>query len=506
MSKAEDAQRKNLDPTDWEDFRAKAHAALDGAIDHIRDLRERPVWREASAEAKARFRRPLPRQGRDLGETLADFEQFIKPFVVGNSHPMFMGWAQGAGTPVGMIAEMLAAALNANCGGRNHIALDVERQIACWMAEAFGFPQDASGIFVTGASMANFLSLVVAREYAAGRRNVRLNGLGALDETLVAYASRDAHNCVRQAMELSGLGAKHLRIIAANERREMRVKDLAHAIAADRAAGLKPFLLVGTAGTVDVGAIDNLDALADIAREEDMWFHVDGAFGALAALSPRLKPLVKGLERADSIAFDFHKWLHAPYDAGFFLVRDPEIHKRAFKSDAAYLSRAPRGLAAGDTWPCDLGPDLSRGFRALKAWFTIETFGADLIGQCIERCCDLARRLERQIEASKNFHMRAPVTLNIVCFGVEGDADGAMARDIVMDLHESGAAAPSLTLLDGVPAIRAAILNHRTEAADIDRFMELLEAALERARREPHAAPSLGTPPKGRGRTPLPQD
>ncbi|HMK89084.1 MAG TPA: pyridoxal-dependent decarboxylase, partial [Methylocystis sp.] len=323
MSKAEDADRKNLDPSDWEEFRAVAHAALDGALDRIRDLRHSPVWREAPPEAKARFERSLPRAGRELSETLADFDRFIKPYVNGNAHPMFMGWAQGAGTPVGMLAEMLSAGLNANCGGRNHIALNVERQIALWMAEAFGFPREASGIFVTGASMANFLSLVVAREHAAGERNVRLNGLNALDEMLVAYTSREAHNCVRQAMELSGLGARHLRLIATNKRRAMRVKDLAHAIAADRAAGFQPFLIVGTAGTVDVGAIDNLDALADIAHEEDMWLHVDGAFGALAALSPKLRPLVKGLERADSIAFDFHKWLHAPYDAGFFLVRDP---------------------------------------------------------------------------------------------------------------------------------------------------------------------------------------
>ena len=496
---------KDLDPEDWEDFRKEAHGALDAMIDHIRGWRERPVWRPASAEAKAFFRRALPQERQDLALTLAEFDRHIKPYVIGNAHPMFMGWAQGAGTPVGMVAEMLAAGLNPNCGGRNHIALDVERQIALWMAEAFGFPKEASGIFVTGASMANFLSLIVARERAAGARNVRLNGLGALDSALVAYASHEAHNCVRQAMELSGLGARHLRLIPSDERRMMRVGDLMHAIAADRAAGMTPFLIVGSAGTVDTGAIDDLDALADVAHEEEIWLHVDGAFGALAALSPKLKPLVKGLERADSIAFDFHKWLHAPYDAGFFLVRDPDVHRRAFAADAAYLSRAPRGLAAGETWPCDLGPDLSRGFRALKTWFTIETFGAELLGACIEQTCRMAQRLERRIEASTSFSMRAPVTLNIVCFSVRDDHDGALAREIVMDLHESGEAAPSLTILDGVPAIRAAILNHRTHEADIDRFMTLLEAALLRARREPHALQTL-IEPKGPGRTRLSQD
>jgi len=498
-------QPVDLDPTDWDDFRAKSHRALDEMIDYLRGLRSRPVWRAPTEEARARFTRDLPTEERDFSEVLEDFDRYIKPFATGNIHPMFMGWVQGAGTPVGMIAEMLAAGMNSNCGGRNHIAIEVERQIAKWMAQAFGFPQDASGIFVTGTSMANFLSLLVARDQAYGDRDVRLNGLCAQSGQLIAYASREAHNCVRQAMELAGLGARHLRLIPSDERRAMKISYLRHAIAADRAAGFRPFLIVGTAGTVDTGAIDPLDRLADVAHTEDIWFHVDGAFGALAALSPPLKPLVKGLERADSIAFDFHKWLHAPYDAGFFLVRDPEAHKRAFAANAAYLTRAPRGLAAGDTWPCDLGPDLSRGFRALKAWMTIETFGAKKLGQCIEQTCRMAKRLKTWIERSDNFFMRAPVALNIVCFGVKGDDDGSLAREIVMELHERGEAAPSLTILDGVPAIRAAIINHRTHEEDIDAFTMFLEAALRRARKEPHLE-ALAEAPRGPGKTPLSED
>jgi aromatic-L-amino-acid decarboxylase len=495
----------DLDPEDWDAFRAESHRALDSMIDYLRDLRSRPVWVEPTPEARARFQRDLPEKGRDLTAVLEDFERYIKPFATGNIHPMFMGWAQGAGTPVGMIAEMLAAGMNSNCGGRNHIAIDVERQIARWMAQAFGFPQDASGIFVTGASMANFLSLLVARDQAYGDSNVRLNGLGARNAQLIAYASREAHNCVRQAMELAGLGARHLRLIPSDADRRMDVNALRHAIAADRVAGFKPFLIVGTAGTVDTGAVDPLDQLADVAHSEDMWFHVDGAFGALAALAPELKPLVTGLERADSIAFDFHKWLHVPYDAGFFLVRDPNAHKRAFSTDAAYLSRAPRGLAVGETWPCDLGADLSRGFRALKTWMTIETFGAEKLGLCIAQCCRMAKRLEAWIEASDSFVMRAPVALNIVSFGVKDDPDGALAREIVMELHERGEAAPSLTILDGAPAIRAAIINHRTHEADIDAMTGFLDAALRRARKEPHDFAAL-VEPHGPGKTRLSED
>ncbi|MBL1255688.1 pyridoxal-dependent decarboxylase [Methylocystis sp. Sn-Cys] len=495
----------DLDPEDWDAFRAESHRALDSMIDYLRDLRTRPVWTPPSEEAKARFDRDLPAQGRELAAVLEDFERYIKPFATGNIHPMFMGWVQGAGTPVGMIAEMLAAGMNSNCGGRNHIAIDVERQIAKWMAQAFGLPEDASGIFVTGTSMANFLSLLVARDQAYGDKDVRLNGLCAQRGQLIAYASREAHNCVRQAMELAGLGARHLRLIPSDDNRRLKISALRHAISADRAAGFRPFLIVGTAGTVDTGAIDPLDRLADVAHSEDLWFHVDGAFGALAALSPRLKPLVKGLERADSIAFDFHKWLHVPYDAGFFLVRDPKAHKRAFAANAAYLSRAPRGLAAGDTWPCDLGPDLSRGFRALKTWMTIETFGADKLAQCIEQCCRMAKRLEAWIETSDSFVMRAPVALNIVCFGVKGDDDGSLAREIVMELHERGEAAPSLTILDGAPAIRAAIINHRTHEEDIDAVTRFLEAALRRARKEPHDFGAV-VEPHGPGKTRLSED
>lgn len=486
----------DLDPQDWEQFRAESHRALDHMIDFLADLRERPVWREPSAEARERFRRPLPTQGKGLTATLEDYERFIEPFANGNIHPLFMGWAQGAGTPVGMVAEMLAAGLNSNCGGRNHIAIDVERQIAAWMAEAFGFPAEASGIFVTGTSIANFLSLLVAREHALGARNVRKTGLKALDEQLVAYTSHEAHNCVRQAMELAGIGAGHLRLITSDKNRALRLDDLTRTLAADRAAGLHPFLIVGTAGSVDTGAIDDLDALADIAQREGLWFHIDGAFGALAALSPALRPLIKGLERADSVAFDFHKWLHVPYDAGFFLVRDKDAHRRAFAANAAYLSRAPRGLAAGETWPCDLGADLSRGFRALKTWFTIEVFGTERLAGCIEKSCRLARRLQRSIEASGAFEMRAPVALNIVCFGVTDDPTGQLNREIVMELHESGEAAPSLTLLDGVPTIRAAIFNHRTQEADIDAFIGMLERAAQRARGEPPLEP-LPAPREG---------
>ena len=334
--------------------------------------------------------RPLPHKGRDLAHVLSDFTSHIKPYVTGNTHPLFMGWVHGAGTPVGMLAEMLAAGLNANCGGRNHIGIDVERQMTRWFAEVFGFPRDASGVFVTGTSMANFLGLLIARNEALGQ-SVRADGLRAAPAQLTAYTSAQAHGCIAQALELSGIGSRNLRQVPVDAAGAMRLDRLEAAIAKDRRQGHLPFLIVGTAGSVNTGAMDDLNAIADVAEAHKLWFHVDGAFGALAALSKRLRPLVAGIERAQSIAFDLHKWAHVPYDAGFLLVRDAEAHRRTFANRAAYLQRAPRGLGAGEVWPCDLGPDLSRGFRALKVWFTLETLGADRIAASIERCCRVAQ-------------------------------------------------------------------------------------------------------------------
>jgi glutamate/tyrosine decarboxylase-like PLP-dependent enzyme len=227
-------------------------------------------------------------------------------------------------------------------------------------------------------------------------------------------------------------------------------------------------LLIGTAGTVDVGAIDDLAALADIAVAERLHFHVDGAFGALAMLAPTLAPRLAGIERADSLGFDWHKWGQVPYDAGFLLVRDGELHRRTFAGEAAYLRRAERGLAAGDWWPCDYGPDLSRSFRALKTWFTLKVYGADAIGRVVARSVELAQRLAARIEAEADLELLGPVPLNIVCFGYRGEDGDRLNAAIVGRLHEAGRVAPSLTTLQGRTAIRAAIVNHRTEEADVD--------------------------------------
>jgi glutamate/tyrosine decarboxylase-like PLP-dependent enzyme len=266
----------------------------------------------------------------------------------------------------------------------------------------------------------------------------------------------------------------------------MDIEALRHTIAADRAAGCTPFFLAGTAGTVDTGAVDDLATLADIARHEGLWFHIDGAYGALAMLAPDIAPRLAGIERADSIAFDFHKWGQVPYDAGFIVVRDGTQHHDTFTSPVAYLRRESRGMAAGSPWPCDFGPDLSRGFRALKTWFSIKAYGADRLGQVISGTCALARHLKQRIENEPTLELLAPVSLNIVCFGYRCAEPDRVNADIAVALQESGIAAPSTTNVNGRLAIRAAIVNHRTQARDID---AMIDAAIKFGGRLADATP-----------------
>ena len=458
-----------LDPENWDELRAQGHRMLDDMIDYLAKVRERPVWRPIPQDVRDRFRAKLPRAGTDLSGVYEEFAHYVVPYAAGNVHPGFMGWVHGGGTPVGMLAEMLAAGLNANLGGRDHMPVEVERQIVEWARQMFEFPEGATGLFVTGTSLANFIAILVARTAALGRK-VRVDGVRSEGAKLRAYTSAAAHRCIPLAFELCGLGTSALHMIPTDDHSRIDLVKLQRAIEEDRAEGLEPFLVIGTAGTVDAGAIDDLEALAAISRREGLRFHIDGAFGALAVLSPELKPLVKGIEKADSIAFDFHKWGQVPYDAGFLLVRDGELHRETFVTPAAYLRPGAKGLAAGAPWFSDYGPDLSRGFRALKTWFTLKTFGTDRMGAVMARTCALARHLEERVRAEPKLELLAPAQLNIVCFRY--GADDAVNAKIVVDLHESGIAAPSTTTIRGKLAIRAAFVNHRTQICDVDKLVD----------------------------------
>jgi aromatic-L-amino-acid decarboxylase len=476
-----DPEHPSLDPQDWAATRALAHRMLDDMLGYIENIRDRPVWQPIPDNVRSAFGADLPRHPQPLAEIHDEFLTTIMPFATGNVHPGFMGWVHGGGTVPGMLADMLAAGLNANLGGRDHIPIEVERQITLWVRQMFGFPDGASGLFVTGTSIANLMALLVARTKFLGA-SVRSTGVAPHGTPLRGYTSRAAHGCVRQAFDLAGFGTGALREIAVDDAGRIQVAALRDAIQLDYKAGLKPFVVIGSAGTVDVGAIDDLQALAQLCREFDIWFHIDGAFGALGILSKTIAPRLAGIALADSIAFDFHKWGQVPYDAGFLLVRDGRQHMESFAAPAAYLRRETSGVAANSPWPCDFGPDLSRGFRALKTWFTLKAFGTERMGEMIDRCCAVARHLEARVRSELELELIAGAQLNIVCFRyITADADQRNA-EIVTAVQRSGIAVPSTTMLNGVLAIRAAIVNHRTGEDDVDR---MIDAVLHNGRHKP---------------------
>lgn len=459
-----------LDPENWEELRTLGHRMLDDMLESIKNVAKGPVWQPMPDTLRQSFKQaPLPQGAQPLDGLYDQFSQAVAPYAVGNRHPRFMGWVHGGGTAQGMLAEMLAAGLNANLGGRNHAPVEVERMVIRWAAEMFGFPDTASGVLVTGSSMANFIAILTASRAVPDGTALREQGVAG--RKLVGYAAQTAHGCVARAFDMAGLGMKALRRVPVDAAFRMDMQALRRMVAQDRADGYEPFLVVGTAGTVDTGSVDPLDELADYAKAEKLWFHVDGAFGALAQLSPDYAPLLKGLERADSLAFDFHKWAQVPYDAGCVLVREQGRQAATFAQSLAYLSREDRGLAADAPWFCDFGPDLSRGFRALKAWFTLAGFGTEGLGNVVAQSCAVAQYLASRVVATPGLTLLAPVTLNIVCFRVDmpdvGDLD-TLNAELVKDLQESGIAAPSTTRIHGKLAIRAAIVNHRTTKEDAD--------------------------------------
>ncbi len=463
---------QSLDPSDWPAFREQAHRMLDAAIDKMERNREGRVWTEFPPAMKAKFQTPLPTAGIGAEATQAHMQSLL-PYGVGNTHPRFFGWVHGSGTPSNLIAEMAASAINANLGGRDHGAMYVEKQVVNWCRELFEFPESSSGLIVTGTSVATIVALKAARDRCFDFATRKQGMLALGSSQLVGYTSGQTHSCVARAFDILGLGSDALRKIAVNDRFEIDTVALQAAIDQDRAAGLTPFAIIGTAGAVNVGAIDDLEALADIAEAEKVWFHIDGAFGAFGVLSERLRPRLSGIKRADSLAFDFHKWLHVNYDAGFILMRSEDDHRRAFSERPEYLKGAERGLAAGNPWPVEYGPELSRGFRAMKVWAQLAEHGTDKLGALITQNCDQAAYLESLVNASAHLELMAPVAMNICCFrcaapGKSPEQVDALNDEVVLQLQLQGIAAPSTTLVNGRNAVRVNITNHRTTRADLD--------------------------------------
>jgi aromatic-L-amino-acid decarboxylase len=481
-----------LDPEKWNELLALGHRMLDDMFRHLQTLHDQPAWQPLPTRVAAALDEPLPGTGQPAGEVYEEFLQNVLPYTSGNRHPRAWGWVRGNGTPLAMLADMLASGINAHVGGGEQAPTLVEEQVLAWMKQVMGMPASSSGVLTSGCTMANMIGLAVARHAKAGF-NVRRQGLQGGHPRLMVYTSTETHMWVRKSMEFLGLGTDSLRRIAIDRDYRIRIDDLEKHIESDRQAGLCPIAVLGNAGTVNTGAIDDLEALAELCRRQDLWFHVDGAFGALLKMSPRYAPLVRGLEQADSLAFDLHKWVSLPFDIGCLLVRDAALHKATFATEASYLEVAARGLLAGGLTFADRGIELSRNFKALKAWMSLKTHGIEAYAAMIEQNMEQAYFLESLITRNPRLELLAPRVMNIVCFryiplslGWNSAELNALNRELVMRLQESGRFLISGTVLAGEYALRVANVNHRSRMEDfsalIDEVIDQgdLIAALER--------------------------
>jgi aromatic-L-amino-acid/L-tryptophan decarboxylase len=476
----EHPQQPTLDPPTpeaWQELRALGHRMLDDLFDDLSTLREQPAWRplpEASAIALAA---PLPVNGRPASEVYRDLTEHLVPYTIGNRHPRAWGWVRGTGTPLAMLADMLASGLNAHVAGGHQAPAVMEATCLRWLAELMGMAKESSGVLTTGATMANVLGLAVGRHAKAGY-DIRKQGLqGCSHPQLLVYGSTETHSWALKAVELMGLGRNAYRRIPVTAAHQIDLSRLEDQIEQDRAAGHRPAIVIANCGTVNTGAIDDLPAIAALCRKHNLWFHVDGAFGALLRLTKEYANLVRGIEQADSLAFDLHKWVYLPFEIGCVLVRDPKLHTATFATHASYLEEAQGGIMAGGLPFADRGVELTRGFRALKLWMSMQVHGVETYGRLIAQNMAQAAYLEDLIHASPRLELVAPRPTNVVCFRyirpeMDNEAWNALNRRLVIELQESGRYIVSSTVLDGRYALRVAITNHRSQLDDFTALAE----------------------------------
>jgi glutamate/tyrosine decarboxylase-like PLP-dependent enzyme len=465
-----------------EEVRRIGRLAADAVAEHRARVTEGPVFGKVGEAARV-FEEPLPEEGMPF-DALLDLvraQVMTRPF--GNSHPRFFGFINAAADPVGTVADYLASALNPNCWGGDHAAVHVERRVIAWLCAIVGLPETAEGILVSGGSTANLTALTAARR-ARTPGNVREEGVAAEGRPRpVVYASDQAHSCIEKSLDMLGLGTRALRVIPTDEAFRMRVDRLREAVEADRRAGRLPAIVVGNGGTVNTGSIDPLEELADFCAREDLWFHVDGAYGAMAALSDRLRPLLRGLERADSVAADPHKWLYVPFEAGAALVREPGRLADAFRKFPEYLASDPDSPFPGPVWFAERGFELSRSFKALKVWMVLKRHGRRAHAEAVERDVALARFLSEAVRGRPDLELLAEPVLSIANFryrprGLPADdaALDRLNRGIVNELVRAGGFFLAPTVLRGRASLRVSITNFRTAESDLVALLDEVEA------------------------------
>lgn len=463
-------------PEAWQELRSLGHRMLDDLFDDLASLREQPAWRPLPDASSDALSSPLPLEGRPAAEVYSTLVEHLVPYTIGNRHPRAWGWVRGTGTPLATLADMLASGLNAHLAGGRQAPAVVEATCLRWLAELMGMPPETSGVLTGGGTMANLLGLAVGRHAKAGF-DIRQHGLQSGQPRLLVYGSSETHSWAEKAIELMGLGRDNYRVVPVNAAFEVDLLKLESQIEQDRAAGHLPAVLIANCGTVNTGAIDDLPRLSEICRRHGLWFHIDGAFGALLRLSKEHAPLVRGVEQADSLAFDLHKWIYLPFEIGCVLVRDPQLHTAAFATHASYLEEMPGGIMAGGLPFADRGIELTRSFRALKLWMSLETHGIRTYGDLIARNVQQAAHLEALIHESPRLELLAPRPTNVVCFryvrpGLSEEETNALNRQLLIKLQESGGYIVSSTTLGGRYALRVAITNHRSRMDDFTALAE----------------------------------
>jgi len=466
-------------------FRALGHHLVDQLADALDAVQHGPLTRDQSPSAVREALNtlaPLPRAGADPSPLLTNATRLLFEHSLFNGHPRFFGYITASPAPIGILGDFIAAAVNANVGAwmLSPAATEIESQTVRWIAELIGYPTNCGGLFVSGGNMANIVCFLAARA-AKADWNVRGQGIGAGRGRLRAYGSAETHTWIQKAADIAGLGTDAIRWIGTDDDLRMDVEALRRQIAADKAAGDTPFMVVGTAGSVSTGAVDPLREIKDVCLEHGLWFHVDGAYGGFAAAVPEAPADLRELSSADSVAVDPHKWLYAPLEAGCALVRDAEALRAAFAYHPPYYHFEERA-----TNYVDYGPQNSRGFKALKVWLALQHAGADGYRHMISEDIELSRAMADIVRESNELEFFTQ-GLSITTFryvppdlratvgekATEQHLDG-LNRELLDRLQRGGEVFVSNALINGRYVLRACIVNFHTTKEDIEATVDIV--------------------------------
>jgi glutamate/tyrosine decarboxylase-like PLP-dependent enzyme len=467
--------------------------------DYFSEVSTLPVFPETSGgKTIGKIGASLPIEGEPLERLINDCRVIIENSRH-NGHPRFFGYVASPATPPGAFADLIASTLNTNLTSwrSGPAATEIERTVVGWLASLIGYSdetREAHGLLTSGGSMANLTALLIAHR-AKADADVAATGLWNSRAPMTIYASDQIHMSIPKAADILGLGRAQVRLVDSDDRFRMKVASLHRTLANDLTNGVKPFCVVASGGTVNTGAVDPLDDIAEVASEFGLWFHIDGAYGALAALDEKKRPLFRGIERADSVSLDPHKWLYVPIDSGCLLFRDEACARAAFSFEGADYIKVHEQNADEAFAFWNYGPELSRRFRALKIWLTLRYYGVRRIGQSISQDNALATYLGEQVEAATDFELLAPPELSICCFryvpsalqtrlragdGVDATIDAELDQlntNIMNVVQRGGRAYLSSATIRGKFALRACITNFRTTRADIDQTLEIIRDA-----------------------------